>query len=179
MLFNKVKEDFTLLDRHLPYIAMVKAYLDKNNKLAMELLNEIPYPAQVEDLVELAVLKKRANDFKGAHSIFSEHYDYIKDSPKALHEYAQTKIKLARSLRGGLISKRLYKEAVELLHRAIQLSDDNVRNAWCWFDLARSLSSLQSPDEDVIKAYQTAIELLPYESHFKENYETWKRRRAR
>jgi len=90
-----------------------------------------------------------------------------------VHEFAQTKMKLASKERGH-VRKRLNQEAVELLRRAIQLSDDNIRTAWCWFDIARTLNWLHSPETEVLNAYGKAMELLPNEPIFRENYEKWK-----
>jgi ATP-dependent DNA helicase RecG len=74
----------------------------------------------------------------------------------------------------GHVRKRLNLEAVELLRRAIQLSDDIIRTAWCWFDIARTLNWLHSPKTEILNAYGKAMELLPNEPVFKENYEKWK-----
>jgi ATP-dependent DNA helicase RecG len=68
---------------------------------------------------------------------------------------------------------RLNREAVELLRRAIQLSDDSIRNAWCWFDLARTLAWVHSPETEVLQAYIKAVEILPNESRFLQWYDRW------
>lgn len=76
------------------------------------------------------------------------------------------------------VKKRLNKDAVDLIRRAIQLSsDDNIRNAWCWYDLANVLAWLRSPETEVLQAYCKAIELLPNEARFKEAYESWEKKR--
>jgi ATP-dependent DNA helicase RecG len=180
-IFADVESDLTISDRHLPYIAMAKILLDHNNpKRASEILTHIPSPTKVDDLVELAVLHRRSGHLREAHSIFASNYDLIKDIPKAVHEYAQIKTRLAADLPKSQIDtkRRLNRDAVELLRRAIQLSgDDNVRSAWCWYDLARALSWLRSPDIEVLQAYSKAMELLPYEPRFKESYESWKQKK--
>lgn len=181
-IFSNVESDPEIADRHLPYIAMAKVFLDHGNpKKASAILAHIPSPSNVSDLVELAVLHKRSGRLEEAHSIFATNYDLIKDNPKAVHEYAQTKIKLSMSLppRDDITKKRLTRDAVELLRRAIQLSDDYMRNAWCWYNLARSLDWLRSPDTEVLHAYSKAMELLPNELRFKQTYENWKQKKNR
>lgn len=107
----------------------------------------------------------------------SLNYDRIKDNAKALHEYAQTKIRLAASLsRRDLATKRrMTRDGIELLRRAIQLSDDSIRNAWCYYDLARALDWLKAPASDVLQAYQQAIELQPHEERFQAALQAWRR----
>ncbi|MBH8566169.1 putative DNA binding domain-containing protein [Nostoc sp. CENA67] len=176
-LFRDTEIDPTIMDRHLPFIAIAKILLDRGQpKRASEILEQAPSPIQIDDIVELAVLYKRAKRFQEAHQIFTANYELIKDDPKSLQEYAQTKINLAYSLKSKEIhtKKRLNREAVELLRRAIQLSDDPVRNAWCWFDLAKVLNWLRAPETEILQAYSKAMELLPYESRFNESYNAWR-----
>jgi ATP-dependent DNA helicase RecG len=176
--FRVVESDLKITDRHLPYIAMVKALLDqRQQKRALDILEQSPRPLQVQETVELAILYKRAKHFREAHQIFSENYENIKDDPKSLQEYAQTKIQLAHTLNNREIhtKKRLNREAVELLRRAIQLSDDMVRNAWCWFDLAKTLKWLRAPETEIAQAYHKAMELLPDEERFQVSYEAYEK----
>lgn len=179
-LFKDSQKDSTMIDRHLPFIAMAKAFLDNQDiERASAILAKAPSPPQIDELVELAILHKRAERLNEAHKIFAYNYDLIKDDPKALHEYAQTKMKLAASpqTRRYDIRKRLNREAVELLRRAIQLTDDHVRKAWCWFDLAKNLVWLRVPETEILQAYTKATELLPDEPRFKDWYQEWQRRR--
>jgi ATP-dependent DNA helicase RecG len=73
--------------------------------------------------------------------------------------------------------RRLNREAVELLRRAIQLSNDKVKNAWCWFDLAKTLNSLRASETEILQAYSKAMELLPDEPRFRESYEARRRKK--
>jgi ATP-dependent DNA helicase RecG len=176
-LFRDIESDLTIMDRHLPYTAMAKILLDKGLfKRASEILEQAPLPIQIDDTVELAILYKRAKRFQEAHQIFSENYAFIKDDPKSLQEYAQTKISLSKITKDILVRKRLSREAVELLRRAIQLSNDKVRNAWCWFDLAKTLNSLRASETEILQAYSKAMELLPDEPRFRESYEARRRK---
>jgi ATP-dependent DNA helicase RecG len=179
-LFKESQKDATMMDRHLPFIAMAKAFLDNQDiERAAAILSKAPSPPQIDELIELAILHKRAERLNQAHKIFAHNYALIKNDPKALHEYAQTKMKLAAApqTRRYDIRKRLNREAVELLRRAIQLTDDHVRKAWCWFDLARNLAWFRAPETEILQAYTKAVELLPDESRFKDWYNDWKSRK--
>lgn len=174
-MFNENRGNIELLDRHLLFLAMARAYLDiQNHSKASLILQEIPPPITGDEIIELAILYKRAGRFKEAHKVFSSNYDILREDQKAVHEFAQTKMKLASKER-GYVRKRLNNDAAELLRRAIQLSDDKIRTAWCWFDLAKTLMWLRSPETEILTAYNKAMELLPDEPIFKENYENWRK----
>jgi ATP-dependent DNA helicase RecG len=175
-LFRNSETDLEMNDRQLPYIALAGALLDQGQmKEAREILNRAPSPVDSNEVIELALLYKRSGRYQQAHRLFSGSFDLIKDNPKAVHEYAQTKIRIARESQGE-IRLRLNREAVELLRRAIQLSDDPVRTAWCWNDLARALTYTNAPNADIDQAYQKAIQLLPNEPRFSQYYKDWKKR---
>ena len=174
-MFNENRSNPELIDRHLLFLAMAKAYLDTQNpSKASSILREIPSPTTGDELIELAILYKRAERFKEAHKVFASNFDILREDAKAVHEYAQTKMKLASmERRNKSLRKRLNQEAAELLHRAIQLSDDNVRTAWCWYDLARTLNWLRAPETEILMAYSKAMELLPDELVFREGYKRY------
>jgi ATP-dependent DNA helicase RecG len=109
-----------------------------------------------------------------AHKVFASNFEILREDQKAVHEYAQTKNILASKERDRYVRKRLNLEAAELLRRAIQISDDKVRTAWCWYDLARTLFWLNSPESEILNAYSKAMELLPDEPIFGLNYNKWK-----
>ncbi|MEW5987244.1 MAG: ATP-binding protein, partial [Chloroflexota bacterium] len=177
-IFRNVVDKYDAVDRRL-YITMAKAYLDvqsdENILKAREILSNVPSPNQVSDTVELAILYKRANRLEAAHRIFTNNFDLIKNDPKAIHEYAQIKMKLAGESRDRDTRRRLNREAVELLRRTIQLSDDAVRSAWSWYDLARSLRWLNAPKVEIEQAITRAMQLLPDEKRFAEWYRWWRR----
>jgi len=178
-LLASVEADPLISDKRLPYLALARFFLDQQNpKRASEILARVPPPSRAEDVVELAVLYKRSSKFQQAHKIFAANYDLIKDNPKAVHEYAQTKYKLSQQTSDHSARKRLVRDEVELLRRAIQLSDNEVRCAWCWYDLARALAGLGSPETEVLQAYSRAMELLPDEPRFRESYDNWRRRNS-
>ncbi|MCL6600949.1 MAG: hypothetical protein K6T81_19765 [Alicyclobacillus macrosporangiidus] len=105
------------------------------SKRAGEILDQITAPAGANDATELALLYKRAGDMQKAHNVFASNYDVLMNDPTAVHEYAQTKMKLAARIRGDAVTKRrINEEAAELLRRAIQLADNPTRQAWCWME---------------------------------------------
>lgn len=83
-----------------------------------------------------------------------------------------------RSKQSGYPStrKRLNREGAELLRRAIQLTDDPTREAWCSYDLAGALRWSGGPNAEVEQAFLNAMSLRPDEQLFKDGYERWKRR---
>ncbi len=181
--FAAVRENYALVDRHLPYLAIAKVYLDRQEaRRASAVLQETPAVYETQAMIEQAILLKRAGQYAEAHKLFSANYELVKEDPKAVHEFAQAKIKIASDMRSSkqrAARQKLNREAAELLHRAIQLADNPIRMAWCWFDLARVFHWLDKPDSEVIGAYQKAIEILPTEPRFKEWYETWKKGAAK
>ena len=54
------------------------------------------------------------------------------------------------------------------------LSKDTVQRAWCFFDLARTLTWQRAPSSNIQDAFQNAIDLLPYEKTFREAYDKWR-----
>ncbi|KKM12096.1 hypothetical protein SY88_05010, partial [Clostridiales bacterium PH28_bin88] len=163
-----------------PYLTMARLLIDRKRvKEANEVLGRILPSRSINDTVEAAILRKRAGDFKGAHHLFAEAYSVNPDDPKIVHEFAQTKSGLARGLwrREDIeTKKRLNREAAELLRRAIQLADNPVREAWCWFDLARILDWLRSPKSEIEAAFLKARSLVPDEPRFQQGYQQWKQK---
>ncbi|MCK5242000.1 putative DNA binding domain-containing protein [bacterium] len=183
-LARRVMEDFEKQpggsDAPRPYLTMARLLIDKKeSKEAEKILKHIPRMRTLNETIEAAILKKRTNDLQGAHRLFSEAYSFNADDPKIIQEFAQTKGKLARSLwkpKDRFVKKRLNQEAVELLRRAIQLTEDTTRKAWCWFDLARALDWLRDSTSVIEEAYLKARSLLPEEQRFETGYEEWKKK---
>jgi ATP-dependent DNA helicase RecG len=177
--FKMAEHDPLLSEKHLVYVAMARAFLDSQNiKQASEVLSKAPSTTQVDeiDIVELAILYKRAGDLTKAHKVFEASYAQIKNDPKAVHEYAQTKMQLAGKTGDIATRNRLNREAVELLRRCIQLSDDNTRRAWAYYHLAQTLNWLGVPETEIADAYHRAVEILPNESRFSDWYQRRKKR---
>jgi len=182
-VFDSFEKQTTKSEASQPYLTMARLLIDRKElKKAEDVLSRIPSSRTVSDTMEAAILKKRTGDFKGAHQLFSEAFSINPDDPKIIHELAQTKIKLAKGLwrkKDLSVKKKLNREAAELLRRAIQLSKDEVRTAWCWFDLARVLDWLRSPKSEVETAFLKSRSLKPNETIFSDKYEEWKNKKGR
>ncbi|RKZ40672.1 MAG: hypothetical protein DRQ49_07630 [Gammaproteobacteria bacterium] len=62
-LFTTSSSDLAITDKHLPFIAIAKIFLDHNQtKKASEILANVPSFIKGDDLMELAVLKKRLKE---------------------------------------------------------------------------------------------------------------------
>ena len=162
-----------------PYLTFAKALLDRHQPAkARQLMDSIPFSGLAEDVLETAILRKRSKDYGIADALFSQIYSEMLDDPRFLEEFAQNKISLSRSLgnRNFRTKKRLNRDAVELLRRTIQLTTDPTKEAWCWFELAKTLRWLGASTTDVDQAFLNAMDLRPEEQHFKDEYEQWKGR---
>jgi ATP-dependent DNA helicase RecG len=173
-VFTEFEQREGASDRHIAYLALARALLDRDAAdEARALLDHVPSPSSAAAVVELAILHKRSNQIERAHQLFSTVAENLIDDPKALHEYAQTKIKLAQAVRvrqpaDQETKRRLNREAVELLRRVLSLAPDQpTRLAWAWFDLARTMAWLGDPEAEIRRAAEKAIELEPGEPRFR------------
>lgn len=163
-------------DLRLAYFALARAYLDEGKRdEASALLANVPSAAidNVQQVLDLALLQKRSRTFQDAHRTFASIASEIVDDPRALHEFAQVKLQLARASnpgdpRGLEVATRLRREAVNQLERVIQLAiNQPERAAWAWFDLAQARVALGEPEGQVKDALDRAIRLLPDEERFR------------
>ncbi len=161
-------------ERHLAYVALARAYLDADDRdAAATILENIPQATSTSQILDQAFLFKRSRRYQDAHRSFAAIADAIRNDPKALHEWAQTKLDLARSPAADDVLLLLRREAVALLERVLQLAaGQRTRTAWAWFDLARARAGLREPDARVQEALDHAITLDPEEPRFR----TWKAR---
>ena len=165
-----------------PYLRYASVLLNRgHDDEARRWLSRVPVTSGYGDLLDAAILSKRARDYREAHRLFEGIYPRANDDPKVVQEFAQTKLALARALRPfgrDLATKKaLNRQAVELLRRAIPLTGDPMRKAWCWFDLAQTLAWLREANSDVEHAYRQAMSLNPDEDRFRDTYREWKSRR--
>ena len=122
-----------------------------------------------EDAIDAAILARRVRDSRAAHRYFERAGDAVYADPRALLEFAQTKLWLANEAhreRPPASDRRFLSEARALLERVIQLDASPARHAWAWRELARTLHRLRAPIREVEDAYRRAIELLPDEPRF-------------
>ncbi|HEX4417099.1 MAG TPA: ATP-binding protein [Kofleriaceae bacterium] len=180
-VFARLEQTEGARDRHLAYMALARAYLDVDQRDdAAALLSHAPRPSGVRAGVDLAILYKRSRDLEGAHRQFSSIASQIQSDPRALHEWAQTKLALARKIPaaddlGPAARQQLLREALDMLIRVTELSvDQPVRAAWAWFDIAKARASLQDPEASIEDALNRALQLNPTEPQFHD----WRRQRA-
>ena len=162
-----------------PYLRYAEAMLNRGKMVEFRnALALMPSASGVNDMVESAILSKRAGNCEEAHRIFETAYPQARGDARAAHEFAQTKIALARAIRDRRdpAKRELNCQAAELLRHAIQLTDDPTRKAWSWFDLARTLSWLRESKSEVQNAFEQAIRLRPEETRFSDVYSQWRRR---
>ena len=122
-----------------------------------------------EDAIDAAILARRVRDSRTAHRYFERAGDAVYADPRALLEFAQTKLWLANEAhrqRQRDSNRRFLTEARALLERVIQLDASPARHAWAWRELARTLDWLRAPVREVEDAWCRAIGLLPDEPRF-------------
>jgi ATP-dependent DNA helicase RecG len=171
-VFAEAQSDASLAGKQAVYLAMARALLDRQKvSEARAILAKAPRPIATHDTLELAILQKRSGQAEEAHRTFASGYQELQGNAKAVHEFAQTKMQLAGRVRPGRHSRsareKLNREALELLHRVVQLADSPTRTAWAWFDIARTLAWLNAPETEIQAACSRAIELIPEEQRFK------------
>ena len=140
-----------------------------DERKAQELLKRIRPLMFGQDAIDAAILARRLRDFRAAHRYFERAGDVVYADPRALHEFAQTKIWLASEAhrrRQRESNRRFLIEARNLLERIVQLDAPPTRHAWAWRELARTLHRLGVPVREVEDAYGKAIEHLPTEARF-------------
>lgn len=150
------------------------AYLDRDQvQQAKEWMDRLGSLDSVEDAFDAAIHEHRAGRYTKAHEFFHATGDAVRRDPKALHEFAQVKIKLAETnLRGGKRSSqrsaavRLFQEAREMLERVVQMDAPPTRRAWAWFNLAKVLRQLGAPLTEARTALGNALAILPGEDRF-------------
>ena len=139
---------------------------------ARRILEDTSHSTSASDAVDAAILARRLREPRLAHGYFEQAGDAVQMDARALHEFAQTKMRLAqdatiaqqRSWR--TVNRRLLVEARQLLERVLQMNASATRRAWAWRDLARVLNWLHLPAKEVEAAFGNAIDLLPTEARF-------------
>ena len=169
--FGRAHVTNTLLD------ALLEAGEKTMARRVLETLNEVPSP---EDAIDSAMLAKRLDEQRIAHGYFERAGDAVANDPRVLHEFAKTKIHLARDApreRGTgwrEAHRRLLLEARDQLERVVLLEASPMRHAWAWRDLARVRDWLGAPAGDVAAAFERACELLPDERRLAEELERFR-----
>lgn len=163
---------------------MAETYLQNGmNIKAKSTLAGLPLLVGPSEAIDSAILARRAGMQSKAHDYFEKAGDSIFEDSRALHEFAQTKIQLARGIWSDRRrhsehtrlseNKRLLREARELLERVLQMEEGEIRLGWTWFDLARVKKWLKAPKSEIKEAYIRAIELVPGEERFRVDYDAF------
>ena len=150
-------------------VALANAYVEANQlDEAKQVLNSMPALVAADEAIEAAILERRAGREDRAHALFETARPSVLQDPRALHEFAQAKMRLAnlrRSNRQGPHSRTaqlmLLREAKEMLQRVIQMDAGDQRHAWAWFDLGRVQRWLDEPHENTRQSFLKARELAP------------------
>lgn len=117
---------------------------------AKRYLDMLPRQLASADALDSAILARRLDNQEAAHRYFEQAGDALFYDVRAMHEFAQTKIKLARKNYSRKTTyQRLLVEAQELLERVVQMEADRTRHAWAWRDLARTMKWLEHPASKV------------------------------
>ena len=141
---------------------------------ARQILQQDDVAPSGQAAIEAAIVARRARDSQLAHRLFEVAGDAVDADPRALLEFAQTKLGLAVEVRREGqhdSSQRFLTEARVLLERVLQLDASRARHAWAWRELARTLNWLRAPRHKVKEAYRQAIALLPSEERFRQEME--------
>ena len=155
-----------------------------NGAKAKALLRSLQPEATTPDALESAILAKRLKEFGPAHRYFEKAGESVWSDVRALHEFAQTKIALARQARRGrqagsqAVHRRLLAEALACLDEVTRMEAPDARHAWAWRDLGQVFGEMRQPEEQD-DAYRRATKLLPDERRFAEEWATARQRRAR
>jgi ATP-dependent DNA helicase RecG len=172
-IFISFEQVMNRRDSHLAYMALAKAYLDNSLEVeASSILEHAPTPPNTAQRIDIAILYKRSHSLQRAHIEFNALREEIWSDARALHEWAQVKLSLAKDVtKKNVVQKQarqtLLREALELLLRVISLvPEQRTRIAWAWFDVAKARHQLGEPAASIEDARRRAVALLPGESKF-------------
>lgn len=156
-----------------PLITLIAAaYLDDHKRTeAMAWLDRLPLLDAINDAFDAAIQEKRAGRMERAHRYFTAAGTAVARDVKALHEFAQVKMKLADKVRPKKQGNqgpylRLLDEAKEMLQRVVQMEAPRTRHAWAWFDLGNVLKRRGAALADIRHALEQAVRLEPGEARF-------------
>ncbi len=137
--------------------ALVEAEAEAEAKVV---LRDMQRGTDVDEVVQQAVLLKRAGDLERAHVFFRSVEGDIHDDPRALSEFAGVKRALAGTLRRRDQSgarKALNAESERVLRRIIELRGSTpTQKGWAWLNLARVLRFMQATPAEVATAVASA-----------------------
>lgn len=148
---------------------------------AKRALNDLQLGADVGEVVQHAVLLKRANEMERAHQFFRSVEGAIANDARALHEYVGVKRALAGRLKGAqhaTTRDALNREAEVLLRRVISLSGtEPARRGWAWLHLAEVLHWQRAPPNAIEEALGEARRLRQSDPALSRALDTFQGRR--
>ena len=173
---GEVLKSFEALGREsaVPYVAntLIEALARAGDESGARRLLEQSRPMLIgRDAIDAAILARRVKDSRLAHRYFERAGEAVYADPRALLEFAQTKLWLANEAHREQqrdSNRRFLTEARALLERVLQLDASPTRHAWAWREMARTLNWLQAPVGEVEEAWRRAIDLLPDEPRFRD-----------
>lgn len=172
----------TLAVPNVANVLMETLWAHRRADAARRVLGELSEVAPGHDAIETAILARRLREWQAAHRYFERAGDAVRSDTRALHEFAQTKIELARQVMRERepswreVNRRFLADARELLERVIQMDASAERHAWTWRDLACVMDWTRAPANSVEGAYRKAQELLPDEPRFTQELAGFRRR---
>lgn len=155
---------------------LASAYLDAGlNDDARRVLDQVQPAFASGEAADLAIVERRAGREQRAHAYFEQAGEAALSDARWLHEFAQSKMRLAeeiyrrpgRSHADDQARKRLLRDAHDMLKRVTQLDAPASRHAWAWFNLGETLRRLRAPRQQIVAALEQAVQLDPHEGRFK------------
>ncbi|NJL27249.1 MAG: hypothetical protein HC897_04830 [Thermoanaerobaculia bacterium] len=163
--------------------AFATAHADAgNDDRAKAVLDKLPPLLAAQDAFDAAIAERRLGRQDRAHRLFERAGDLVLRDVRALHELAQTKMRLTHKLVRSThpadreTRQRLLQEAASYLERVTQMDAPRTRHAWAWFDLGKVRQWLARPQREVVDAFERAVGLRPEESRFASALEAARRK---
>lgn len=157
---------------------LATALMDAHDqKAARVVLDRLPSLLAAQDAFEAAIAERRAGRQQRAHRLFQQAGDLVLKDVRALHEFAQAKMRLTGNLAKSRrpsdkeVRRRLLEEAAAYLERVLQMDAPQTRHAWAAFDLGRARKWLGRPKSEVLEALERAVALAPGEPRFRNELE--------
>jgi ATP-dependent DNA helicase RecG len=155
--------------------ALASAYMDANQRdKANATLKRMSPQLSARDACEAAILARRAGDETHAHKLFTRAGDLVERDARALHEFAQCKLWLAKQQRrhGDRFQRdaalQLLREARQMLQRVTQMDAPAIRRAWAYYNLGQVLQQLGAPVGELRSAREEAARLAPDDGKLQE-----------
>jgi ATP-dependent DNA helicase RecG len=151
---------------------LASAHAGSDPTKAASLLDRLPPRLAESDACEAAILERRLGRNDRAHTLFESVGNIVLQDVRALHEFAQTKIALTRSLvrsrrpSDQQVRARLLNESLSFLTRVVQMDAPPTRHAWAWFNIGQVRQWLNMPPQGVIEAFGRAVSMAPGEEKF-------------